>query len=65
MPKTSKKDPRYPKKNANVYLMYQNEMRDTFKARKPEMDCGKFKTLLFYWKPGRFLGFNYVFHTID
>lgn len=39
--KKPKRDPAAPKRNLSPYLLYQNAMRDEFKAQKPEMSFGE------------------------
>ena len=47
MPRSNKKrDPLAPKRNLSAYLLYQNAMRDTFRARNPGMDFGEYLLLL-------------------
>eukprot|EP00957_Ditylum_brightwellii_P004061 308543-Ditylum_brightwellii.AAC.1 len=36
-----KRDPRAPKRNMSAYLLYQNAMRETFKAQNPGMTFGQ------------------------
>ena len=41
MGKKSNRDPNAPKRNMSAYLLYQNAMRDEFKARNPDMSFGQ------------------------
>lgn len=44
MPRTKskvKRDPEAPKRNLSAYLLYQNAMRETFKANHPELSFGE------------------------
>ena len=50
MPRSNKKrDPLAPKRNLSAYLLYQNAMRDTFRARNPGMDFGEYFLLYWLW----------------
>lgn len=41
MGKRANRDPNAPKRNMSAYLLYQNAMRDEFKARNPDMSFGQ------------------------
>jgi hypothetical protein len=41
MGKKSARDPNAPKRNLSAYLLYQNAMRDTFKAQHPGLTFGQ------------------------
>ena len=41
MPNKSKRDPNAPKRNLSAYLLYQNAMRDQFRALNPGMTFGQ------------------------
>ncbi len=41
MVKKSGRDPNAPKRNLSAYLLYQNAMRDTFKAQYPNLSFGE------------------------
>lgn len=41
MPKKAPRDPGAPKRNMSAYLLYQNAMRETFKAQNPGMTFGQ------------------------
>jgi hypothetical protein len=41
MTKKPPRDPNAPKRNMSAYLLYQNAMRETFKAQNPGMTFGQ------------------------
>lgn len=55
------KDPNAPKRNISAYLIYQNTMRDQFKADNPDMSFGQLSSYTSYVSAGFFVFFCAAF----